>query len=133
VIKALTYTAMTIVYGAVSLVSPALADNADNVRLSLAITQGCRHLISHDSPEWEAGMCLGVIQGLLFEATLIEGRLGKGTGLICPPKGGSNEQAAQIIATFVDGHPENLHHPFPDLALLALILAWPCEHELKRD
>ena len=30
--KVLTYTAMTIVYGAVSLVSLALADNAGNVR-----------------------------------------------------------------------------------------------------
>ncbi len=62
-----------------------------------------------------AGMCLGVVRGLL----------GADPG-VCTPNGSTQGQAMRVVVQYIDARPARQHENFADLALEALRSAWPC-------
>ena len=67
-----------------------------------------------------AGQCAGVIDGLKWIGSSIEG-----SDKFCPPRV-PPEQAQRVVVRFMEQHPEQLHLDFKVLALRALQQAWPC-------
>jgi hypothetical protein len=45
------------------------------------------------------------------------------------PEGIKFEQAIRVVIRYIEEHPQDMHHPFKYLALLAIMDAWPCKKQ----
>ena len=81
------------------------------------IMKGCRDLIKADSSEgWlEMGICSGKIDGVEWSADEV-----------CAPRGSTHGQSIRVVVAYIARRPERMHESFNELALEALIAAWPC-------
>jgi hypothetical protein len=43
------------------------------------------------------------------------------------PEGVTFEQAIRMVIRYIEEHPQDMHHPFKYLALVAAMDAWPCK------
>jgi len=43
------------------------------------------------------------------------------------PEGITFEQAINVVIHYIEEHPQDMHHPFKYLALVAIMDAWPCK------
>jgi hypothetical protein len=68
-----------------------------------------------------AGQCAGVINGLRWIGSSIEGG-----DKFCPPQRVPPAQEQRVVILYMEQHPEQLHLDFKVLALRALQQAWPC-------
>ena len=71
--------------------------------------------------EFDAFVCLGMAQGILFASTLLPPY-----AVSCPPPGVTSGQAVSVITAFMERNPSQLHQDFRYLAIAALHHAWPC-------
>jgi hypothetical protein len=60
-----------------------------------------------------AGLAMGLMQG-------------GGGSMFCQPQGATVSQGLAIIVRYVEQRPELWHEPLHELALVALVSAWPC-------
>jgi hypothetical protein len=110
------------------------------VAFLLAFSFHCRNARASTGNEWkdtcdkqndalEVGFCDGEIKGVIE---------GLGTGLqtpqspqrrlpFCMPQGVTQGQAKDVVYKYVVDHPEQRHLNLADLALYALITAFPCK------
>jgi hypothetical protein len=49
--------------------------------------------------------------------------------LICSPQNVWREQRIRVVVAFIDARPARMHEDFRQLALEALMGAWPCKQE----
>src|SRR5262249_35563960 len=76
-----------------------------------------------DSPRdiyvlFEAGRCIGLIQGLAYAPQLVG---------VCPPAEVTYAQRARVAVTYIEARPERVHEDFRVLAVQARKIAWPCK------
>jgi hypothetical protein len=45
------------------------------------------------------------------------------------PEGIKFEQAIRVVIRYIEEHPQDMHHPFKYLALVAIMDAWPCKEQ----
>jgi hypothetical protein len=45
------------------------------------------------------------------------------------PQNVTFEQATSVVIRYIEEHPQDMHHPFKYLALVAIMDAWPCTKE----
>jgi hypothetical protein len=68
-----------------------------------------------------AGYCIGVVDTLLSLSVIEDQKL------FCAPKGVSGTQAIDVVAEFIEAHPEESKNgTFLILAMAAMRQAWPC-------
>lgn len=77
----------------------------------------------------KAGMFKGFVWAILESWTDSEAR----KGLFCIPIGVSDEQAARIVADYMDNHPEYWHLPAMMQVAMALEEKFPCPRESDED
>ena len=64
----------------------------------------------------DRGMCIGYSQATI-----------EGLGGFCPPEGVTLGQAIKIVVKYLNANPEYLHLRGMQLAMDAVVEAWPCE------
>jgi hypothetical protein len=67
------------------------------------------------------GVCAGTINALKNS-----GPFYPVSSRFCPPKASTVNQAAKVVVSYMDKHPEELHQSFLILAHQAMREAWPC-------
>lgn len=105
--------------------SPAIAQTAGQLQ------QWCREstrLDAENRNRTEAGLCVGFVAGVAQARGLVVGELnGKGPDWMvrgCVPNGVTNGQLVQVVARFLDTHPESHHLPAASPAWLAISTAF---------
>jgi hypothetical protein len=107
-----TTTAIT----AALMLTPAVAQpdiNSANYRM-----QGCRDFVNQSSGDFDAGICVGIMNALIF--------VGIPLG-ICKPTQATIGEAIRVVVQYIDARPARLHEDFDMLAIEALRKAWPCQ------
>jgi hypothetical protein len=110
----------TVCSGVVAIVSlyaaaaPAQTQIDDEAR---SVTAGCHDVIKHErkSQSFDAGMCLGIINGLHYLSRDI-----------CIPPATSLRQIADIVSKYADSHKAKTQDDFRETSLEAMRSAWPC-------
>ena len=74
----------------------------------------------------DASRCLGFLQGIVRMNNFYRE---KGDSLFCLPKGSTYGQYARIVVKYLQDHPEELHQDEFDLAVGALVIAFPCTNK----
>ena len=64
------------------------------------------------------GICLGVVQTMLYLSGPVFG--------LCTPEGANLEQVLRVVVRYIDQRPDRTHERFENLALEAVLEAWPC-------
>jgi len=86
----------------------------------------CEATLQEGAPQsFEAGVCVGILQTLGYIQPLLDPKYGKAG--YCPPQGLSSEQAARVVVTYLQSHPERRQEEGNTLALDALHQAFPCK------
>jgi hypothetical protein len=77
-------------------------------------------------PDYLPNFCAGMIFGL---GILL--RQDPKSPLYCVdiPEGIKFEQAIRVVIRYIEEHPQDMHHPFKYLALVAIMDAWPCKKQ----
>jgi hypothetical protein len=77
----------------------------------------CDHALRpHDKTNFNAGLCSGTINAVVFLKDDI-----------CMPEGVSREQATRVVVRYFVAHPELLHLDGVSLVHAALHETWPCQ------
>ena len=82
--------------------------------------------LSEDSSDVNAfakGLCAGIIDTILESAEVLPGDF-----RFCTPEASTFGQAAHIVVSYMDEHPESMDKNFKDIAATALHAAWPCKN-----
>ena len=83
---------------------------------------GCKGLLDNRMTSgvsvYQQGRCGGYVAGLVY---------GEGGQEFCSPKGVSIGQAVTVVINYIEARPERMHEQFGDLAIEALMAAWPCK------
>jgi Rap1a immunity proteins len=83
---------------------------------------GCKGLLDNSMTSgvsvYQQGRCGGYVAGLVY---------GEGGQEFCSPKGVSIGQAVAVVIKYIEAGPERMHEQFGDLAIEALMAAWPCK------
>jgi hypothetical protein len=88
---------------------------------------GCRALLQNKGGDLPS-LCAGIVGGIMYEEGVHE--IGdEKSAIFCIPKEVTPDQAVRVVAAYIDGHPERMHERFQMLAVVALITAWPCNHQ----
>ena len=69
------------------------------------------------------GACAGAMVALLGVAGDLKPEFG-----FCPPSGENAGQMARVVVAGMDVHPQLMHGPFIELAIMILRDTWPCPH-----
>src|SRR5690242_18967307 len=80
-----------------------------------SVTAGCHEALKDKAQTFEAGMCLGILKGLLYLSNDI-----------CIPPGTSLGRMADIVAQYLDCHAGKVDDDFQKAGLEAMRYAWPC-------
>ncbi len=76
---------------------------------------------SSDGNAFAKGHCVGIIETILEFAEVLPDDF-----RFCTPEASTLGQAASIVVSYMDKHPESMDKNFKDLAATALHAAWPC-------
>src|SRR3982074_68543 len=68
------------------------------------------------------GHCLGAVQALIMVSQILRPPFN-----FCAPADYSHGQAIEIILQYIDDRPSFTHKGFEQLAVYALVEAWPCK------
>lgn len=79
------------------------------------VLPACIEGLNETSGGFAQGICLGVIRTLAEEHHEV-----------CLPEEVTVGQYLSVVVKYLDGRPTRLHERFVDLALEALMAAWPC-------
>jgi hypothetical protein len=81
-----------------------------------------------------AGTCAGMLQGITTTNKVYESTGRSKDLLMCLPRSGiQNGQAARVVVSYLNDHPQDLHGDEVLLATLALRDAFPCTKAAKDD
>ena len=84
-----------------------------------AMMPGCRDLMNASERNGsEQAKCLGIVRTMHYFARYYFGA--------CNPDGATVGETLRVIVSYVDQRPERVHERFEDLALEAILEAWPC-------
>ena len=89
----------------------------ENTNSAIRIMRGCREFIKDNSSEdwFMQGVCSGRISGVEWSADKV-----------CSPRESTHGQSVRVVVAYIERRPERMHESFNELALEALIAAWPC-------
>ena len=105
--------------------TPSVAEE-DNLHSANAIMPGCRALLSNSNGGFAMGLCVGVVEGMIYEMSVWQET---SPSFVCLPKGITIEQAVRVVVAYIEARPERMHERFKLLANLALVTAWPCSKQ----
>jgi hypothetical protein len=95
------------------------AQSEKDVFSANSIMPGCRNAMSNNGREpIKQGICLGVVQTMLYLSGPVFG--------LCTPEGANLEQVLRVVVRYIDRRPDRTHERFENLALEAVLEAWPC-------
>jgi len=95
----------------------ALAQSPD--ASAIAMMPNCRDLINASGRNGVGqAECLGIVRTMHYFARYYFGA--------CSPERSTVGQTLRVIVSYIDQRPERMHERFEDLALEAILEAWPC-------